>query len=112
MTSPPSPDYSAAWRDLRRRRIIFLAVWLGLTPALLAIYYVALRPLSQLFTIKEDYLVLPVAGVWMIAFMIASIRVQLFRCPRCQQWFFAKWYYNPFARKCVHCGLPGGAKTG
>jgi hypothetical protein len=112
MTLPTSPDYSAAWRDLRRRRIIFYAVWVGYVPAVFAIYYVALRPLLHVFMIKEDYLVLPVAGLWMVAFLVAGIRVQLFRCPRCHQWFFAKWYSNPFTRKCLHCGLPRGAKTG
>jgi hypothetical protein len=36
----------------------------------------------------------------------------LFRCPRCGKRFFTTlWYRNPFARKCVHCGL-GKYSTG
>lgn len=46
-------------------------------------------------------------GAWMLPLLYANWRANNFRCPRCNQYFFRTlWYYNGFARKCVHCGLP------
>ena len=43
----------------------------------------------------------------MLAFIVASLRLTLFRCPRCHEWFFTTLMsHNPFARRCVHCKLP------
>lgn len=47
-----------------------------------------------------------IGACWLVAFAIAGIRLQLFTCQRCRNPFFSHvWYYWPFARKCVHCGL-------
>jgi len=93
-------DFATAWEDYRRRRRWFYGVWLGgfLVIALL---------LSILSKLRLDNLAFYILGPgWIIAFILAACRVQSFRCPRCQQRFFAtSWYYNSFARRCVHCGL-------
>jgi hypothetical protein len=48
-----------------------------------------------------------VAIAWMIFSVITGNLALRFPCPRCGKWFFTKWwYYNGFARRCVHCGLP------
>jgi hypothetical protein len=55
------------------------------------------------------------AFAWMMAFAMVGYRKGNFRCPRCGELFFQKfddrpwrtvWQHNPFARRCMHCGLP------
>jgi predicted RNA-binding Zn-ribbon protein involved in translation (DUF1610 family) len=100
-------SYGVAWRDLRARKIIFWAILLGYVPGVLAIFLIVGLPLSALTGVKPDYFFYTIASCWMAAFVVASVRVALFSCPRCGKSFFAKWWYrNPFAKKCVHCGLP------
>jgi hypothetical protein len=42
----------------------------------------------------------------MVCLAYASFRVRDFPCPRCGLHFFSStWWYSPFAKKCVHCGL-------
>jgi len=60
-------------------------------------------PLSNIFNSEIPAVV--IALMWMTAFAIAGWRTTYWRCPRCKKSFFAKWYINQFARKCVHCGL-------
>jgi len=106
------PDYSDAWRDYRRRRLVFWAVFLGYVPGVMLILFAVGLPLSALSGIKPDYFAYPVAGAWMLAFLIASVRLSWFRCPCCHKWFFATfWYHNPLAQECVHCGLPKWADS-
>ena len=54
-------------------------------------------------------------AVWMIAFAIVGYQKSNFACPRCGKPFFRRfddrpwrrsWVHNPFARRCMHCGLP------
>jgi len=54
------------------------------------------------------------AAVWMLAFSVIGYRKWNLRCPRCGELFFHKfddrpwrmgWQHNPFARRCMHCGL-------
>jgi hypothetical protein len=106
------PDYSTAWRDLSRRQLIFWAAFLSFVPGGIVIGLVVGLPLSALIGVSPDYFFYPVAISWMLIFSIAAQRVVKFRCPRCHQFFFAKWWCrNAFARKCVHCGLAKGANS-
>jgi hypothetical protein len=106
------PDYTAAWRDYRKRSFIFWTVFLGYIPGVLVLFVGAGLPIAALTGTKPDYFFYPIAGSWMLAFLITSWQVVLFRCPRCRKRFFATWWYrNPFARKCVHCGLPKWASS-
>ena len=86
------PDYAAAWRDFRTRRIIFCAVFLGYMPGVLAIYFAVGLPLSALTEIKPDYFGLAIASCWMAAFAVTVWRVAGFSYPRCHKWFFATWW--------------------
>lgn len=44
------------------------------------------------------------------AIAIVHRRKQRTRCPRCGRLYYRTlFYYNPFARRCVHCGLPRDA---
>ena len=54
------------------------------------------------------------AFAWMIAFAVVGYQTGNFRCPRCGELFFLKFEIEsggapgqkPFARRCLHCGLP------
>ena len=52
--------------------------------------------------------VIPVMFGWLIFLVVANVRCQRLRCPRCRKLFFVK--YGSFANRdqprCVHCGLP------
>lgn len=97
-------DYTENWQRYRRARTILLLVWIGYLPGVPAIAWV----ISKVLRREANDLWIPVALVWMAAFAITGFRVQCWKCPRCGNWFSAKWYYNKsfLARKCVHCGLP------
>src|SRR5438128_2485026 len=94
-------EYAAAWLDYKNRVRWFFGVWLG-GFVIIACVVVVLDRLS-LATVAFWIL----GPAWMISFVVVSVRLQSFKCPRCKRWFFAKWWYrNPLARKCVHCKLP------
>ncbi len=99
--------FAPAWQDYRRRRRWFLGIWFGgfLVVALLA---------SLLSKLSLDDLAFYVLGpVWMVGFVIAALRLSLFRCPRCHHRFFCTWWLgNPLAQKCLHCGLPKWSESG
>lgn len=93
--------YAEQWRDYRKRRRIFLVVCITYLPGVFILAY----PLIRL--VGSDHPVYIIAGTWMLGFLIAGLRFSHWRCPRCGNWFFAKWWFvNQFARKCVHCQLP------
>lgn len=47
-----------------------------------------------------------VGGVGLLVFGLGIIRVNMWRCPRCNRLFFSKGLtLNPLARRCRHCGL-------
>lgn len=101
--------YSAAWRRYRRWSRAFWLVFV--------LYLPALTWASRAFgwTRGEGGGVLVAALAWMIAFAIIGYRKWNFSCPRCGELFFRKfddrpwrrdWQQNPFAHRCMHCGLP------
>jgi hypothetical protein len=99
-------DYASAWRDYRKRTIIFWIAFLGYVPGVAAIFFAIGPSLAALTGIEPNNIGMMIALCWMIAFAILAIRRSLFRCPRCGGAFFSTlWYTNSFARKCVHCGL-------
>jgi hypothetical protein len=90
--------YAPQWRDYRRRYIVTLASWVA--PPV-AIYLAGIGGVAQTVAI---------AG-WLLAFSVSMVWLFSFRCPRCRGWFFIKLPSNhPFARACVHCGLPKWAR--
>jgi len=92
---------ASAWNDYRQRRRWFFAVWLGG----MVVVFLLSWPLTALLDSDVPFYI--IGGLWMLAFGIAGVRLTLFTCPRCRQWFFCTWWSsNHFARHCVHCGLP------
>lgn len=93
-------DSAGPWQEYRKRRNLALFAFLGYMPVVFAFAVVTIR----LFHTTTPAFI--AAFSWMIFYAVASMRFSSFKCPRCQKWFFAKWWYhNGFARRCVHCGL-------
>ena|ERR1043165_3012480 len=100
--------YEEQWAEYRRIWNLAFGLWLGGIPAIGGLMWL----FSLLFA---DTRLLSVAvyffyalGIgWMGGWIYYALRTQLFRCPRCGNWFSATWWYNLsfLARKCVHCGL-------
>jgi hypothetical protein len=99
-------DFDYAWNDYRRRRIWFFVIWLGGIP----VSIVLSGSLMSLF--HSDLPFYFVGGGYLLAFLAASLRLSLFKCPRCGHAFFTTWTSgNPLAQKCKHCGLPKWAEN-
>ena len=92
--------YQDAWNDYKRRRNFFLVVFLGYIPWGALVFFA----MDKLGIPQSAVWVL--IGAWFVLYPVAAIRFSLWRCPRCGNPFYQKWWYhNGFARKCVHCGL-------
>ena len=100
VTENAPSEFGVAWQDYRRRVRWFFGVWLS--------GFVVVGALAELLGKLGlgDVGIKVFSPAWMIAFVVVGVRLQLFKCPRCRRQFFkAWWYYNPFARKFVHCGF-------
>lgn len=99
-THSPS-DFSSAWEDYKQRLAWFFAVWIG--------GFFVVFVLAHAFTtiLHSDVPFYALAGCPAVAFITTSLRLALFRCPRCHDWFFSTWFsHNPFASRCARCRLP------
>jgi ribosomal protein L37E len=95
-------QYQAAWADLRLRGHIWLAVTLGFVPGVPLLT----AAIETIFRVDAFFWI----GIaWMATFVGAAWHRTTFPCPRCGRAFFFNWFQNPFARRCMHCGLPIGA---
>jgi len=90
------------WKDYRRIRNQWILVFLGYMPVVGTVGFVSIK----LFHTTTPAFV--TAFFWMALFLFTGIRVNVWRCPRCGEWFSGTWWYNLgfLARRCVHCGLP------
>jgi hypothetical protein len=96
---PSDDEISRGLAEIRRRRRIAFALFLGSLPAV-AIF----GRLTQSNLCTNGF-----GLVWLGLFAVAIIRVGLARCPRCGGFFhWDRWLFasNAFGRKCMRCGLP------
>ena len=90
----------AAWRDYSRRRRWFFSVSIG--GFVLAVCSGELLPPPYGMQVSSCLMF-----AWFFASVIVILRLVLFKCPRCGEFFFFTWlWHDPFADRCVHCGLP------
>jgi hypothetical protein len=102
----PAGDFASAWNDYRRCRRWYFGIGLG-SVAVIAIVGTLLDKASI-----RDPILWVLVPIWVIAFLIAGIRVCRFKCPRCAQPFFATGCRaHLLARCCLHCGLRKWAKN-
>ena len=95
-------NYDESWRDLRARIRLFYGVWLGGMPVIMLVVI----PLSRVFRNGALWAGGGLGILWVAGFSAAGIYRQLFNCPRCgKRFFWGPWWHNPYARKCLNCGL-------
>jgi hypothetical protein len=102
-------EYSQEWDELRRLRRQVLTIVFAGAAVFAAVPLVRFAP--QGFSSALGF---GLFGVWvflLIAFFWVSGKYVYWSCPRCDKPFHYKtrWYgrwNSPFARRCVHCGLP------
>ena len=95
--------YEKAWRSLKVRSWLPLAVWLFYIPAML----VMTASLNSLSPGLGDRAGSFLFGVWVLLFFATGLYLIAFRCPNCGGWFGSSNFWNsPYARKCLHCGQP------
>lgn len=103
MSNDDAP-YAPAWSRYRRWSRAF---WVGFV-----LYLPALAGVSRVLGSTATFVV---GLAWLIGWAVIASRRWNFRCPRCGEPFFHKfderpwrqdWRHNPFARRCLHCGLP------
>lgn len=93
--------YEEEWKEYRALRLQLIGVLLGYIPAV------------GLFTLIEQQFAssfvpcMIFAVFWLLLFLIAGVRYNMFTCPRCGETFAGRWWYtlSYFARRCQHCGL-------
>ena len=66
------PDYTAAWRGYRKRSLVLWAIFLGYIPGVFVLFVGAGLPIAALTGTKPDYFFYPIAGSWMLAFLIPA----------------------------------------
>src|ERR1041385_4003555 len=114
LISPPhimsfAGEYSWEWRELRllHRRILWLVI-AGAAVFVLVVptdRYLHLGPLFFL-----------VWAITLVTFVVTLIRRTYWPCPRCGESFHRRSrrlsnFNNPFANRCVNCGLPNWAMS-
>ncbi len=99
--------YAEQWEEYRKRRAMFLIFLLGLPAP-----FVVMILLSQMFPDEiahnkeiADRGYFAMGGVWWLGGIVTWKRLMCWRCPRCDNLYFARLVGNPFARECLHCGL-------
>ena len=91
------------WTDYRRRRLQFYSAWLGGPVLISLLAFIKERMTPQILSFVFSALGL----LWMTTFAVTALRFQRFRCPQCDKLFFGtRRHVNPWARRCIHCGLP------
>jgi hypothetical protein len=97
----------SAWANYRFWWRLWLLLFLGYIPGMLAIVYVSIWILD---CVAVSYVAF---FAWIAALATSWIRAVAFTCPRCGHTFFHRgWFTNGFARKCLHCGLRKWAEPG
>jgi hypothetical protein len=100
--------YEKDWAQYRKLRNLVFVVALGGMPVTLGLASLCAYLLTKTHWVVDPGLFMLAPGIcWMGASLYYGLRVQLFTCPRCGEWFSGTWWYNLsfLARKCVHCGL-------
>lgn len=99
--------YAEQWEEYRKRRLMYLIFFLGSpTP------FIVMVLLSQVFHDEfarnveiVDRAYFTMYGLWGIVLCWSWIRLIYWRCPHCDNYYFARLTSNPFAQRCLHCGL-------
>ena len=98
-------DYSAAWRDYRKRNYMMWGAFLGWP-----VFGVIVSISWELLFGKSNWIV--VLFLPYMAFCAhCAIKLAIFTCPRCGNSFHGRGtglfsFQNPYSKSCPNCGLP------
>jgi len=94
------PEEQQGLREIRRNRRWLWAFILSYVP----LFWIGTR------LTRSDLAITLVMIAWLIALVHTIALVAFSHCPRCGNYFHATTgtpsFWNLFARKCTHCGLP------
>ena len=91
-------------REYYKRNFAFWGMFLGFIPA--SVIAVELARIIE-SPVLSQLLVLMLFS----ATIAASVWRMNWRCPRCYERFYYKWWYGQaFSTKCVHCGFRPGSR--
>lgn len=89
-----------AWKDLKKRRMLFLLAWIGWIPIGGGIIYIGSRFIQKPYI---DYLSFLLLFLWGFLFLIRfGLRLVTFRCPNCNE-RFGNTFTNLFRKECIYC---------
>jgi hypothetical protein len=90
------------WAEYRRRRRFNRLLISAGFPAMIGISFI-----SSEFGPRDapDWILGALFAPWVIAAVVGRIRLIRWPCPRCGRPFFASWYNNEWADRCVNCKL-------
>ena len=95
-----NPEYLAQFKDLKKRELTVIAVFLGYIPAIACFAWAVSH-----FT-KSETPIMVLAIAWMTLFAVSGLRVSFFKCPKCGGLFNRnKYWFTTRGRKCPHCGV-------
>ena len=98
MNLPKAGAYREPWKEYRRRRNLFLAVFLGYVPIGVAFGLMTQRVYGS--SVPS----VVVAIVWIGLLLATLVRCALWPCPQC-----GKPYSSTWSKACQHCGQIGRA---
>jgi hypothetical protein len=98
--------FASSWNDYRRRRRWFFGNWIG------GFFVIAVLAGIGSSLSLDDLVFYALCPAWLLGFAITSVRLSLFRCPRCGRCFSCTWWFgDPLTQHCLHCGLPKWSKS-
>jgi hypothetical protein len=96
--------YAKAWRDRRRRMIVFKTVQISFLPTILVLWFLS--------SLHPDWgKVILAVPTWLIAYVAAGVWLNRFRCPRCGKLYYWRVQLKGSVprqtrwRDCHYCGL-------
>ena len=93
--SPDQPEYRAAMKRIRRRRLFLWMVIIVYLPAMWAT-----------LQLTQSYHKTAIAFIiWVVLLTVIATVAAMARCPGCGNYFHMHGATLLFLRKCLHCGL-------
>jgi hypothetical protein len=108
--------YAAAWRDRRRRMVVFKTIQILFFPMIVGAAFISLEyPSAYQKSMPQALLAFP---AWFVVYIAAGLWLNQFRCPRCGKLYYWRLEWKGSLerqrkwRDCHHCGLPQDAVPG
>jgi hypothetical protein len=108
--------YAEAWRDRRRRMVLFKTIQFLFLPMILAAAVISSKlPGTYRKSMPQAFIALP---IWFVAYVAAGVWLNRFRCPRCGKFYYWRLEWKGSVerqknwRNCHHCNLQQDARPG